>query len=83
MIEKNENESRVLAQMEKNTGERLVLRESNFRGHHILDLRTDFRDKAGVYHPTKKGVSLSLDQWAAVIPVLQAAIVGIENPATL
>jgi len=79
MVEKHENENRELASMEKNAGERLVLRESLFRGHRFLDLRTDFRDKAGVYHPTRKGVSLSLDQWAAVVPVLQAAILEMET----
>lgn len=77
-----ENESRVLGQMEKNTGERLVLRESIYRGHRFIDLRTDFRDKAGVYHPTWKGCSLSIDQWAAIIPVLQAAIMEMENAVT-
>ena len=78
MKETPANESRVLAQMEKNAGERLVMSDSTFRGHRFLDLRTHFRDKEGNYHATRKGLSLSVDQWQAVLPVLQSALLEME-----
>lgn len=78
MKEKPVNETRVLAQMDKNAGEKLVMRDSTFNGYRFLDLRTDFRDKEGNYHPTRKGLSLSVDQWLAVLPLLQATLLEME-----
>ena len=78
MKEKTANESHVLAHMDKNAGERLVLRDATLNGYRFLDLRTDFRDKAGVYHPTRKGLSLSVDQWSAVLPLLQSTLLEME-----
>ncbi|MBW4056819.1 MAG: hypothetical protein HIU83_15755 [Proteobacteria bacterium] len=82
MKEKPVNETRELASMEKNAGERLVLRDSTFNGYRFLDLRTDFRDKAGEYHPTRKGLSLSVDQWLAVLPLLQSTLLEMEATLT-
>ncbi len=76
------SEAKVIFQMEKNAGELLVIRESIIRGHRRLDLRTDFRDKVGEYHPTRKGVCLSADQWQSIIPAIQAAVEGMEVAMT-
>lgn len=64
---------------EKNLGEMLVIRTSTVRGYHRLDVRTDYRDKEGVYRPTRKGLCLSPDQWRQIIPEIQAAMIGIEG----
>lgn len=80
-MKETDNESRVICHMEKNNGERLVLQDKTYRGFRFLDLRVNFKDKAGEFLPTKKGLSLSIEQWSAVIPALQAALLEMEGSA--
>lgn len=79
MKEKPVNENRVLAHMQKNDGERLVMTDSTFRGHRFLDVRISFCDKEGEYHPTRKGLSLNKAQWEALLPGIQAALSEMES----
>lgn len=73
------SEDNAIFQIEKNSGERLVFRSSHYKGHSRLDLRTHYRDKDGVYHPTRKGVSLSNEQWRNVVREIQAVLLSMES----
>lgn len=73
------SENNVIFQVEKNSGERLVFRATEYKGHRLLDLRTDFRDKDGEYHMTKKGVSLPAAMWRRILPEIEAALLGVEG----
>ena len=56
--------------LEKNSRESLVINQSEFKGVKLVDVRVFYKDEAGDLKPTKKGVSVRLEQLDALIKAL-------------
>ena len=56
--------------LEKNSRESLVINQSEFKGVKLVDVRVFYKDDAGDLKPTKKGVSVRLEQLDALIKAL-------------
>ena len=69
----------VLANLQKNSRERVRVALDQYQGRDLLDIRvtTQMSDAADVWSPTKKGVALSV----TLLPELRAAVVKSEQQA--
>ena len=56
--------------LEKNSRESLVINQSEFKGVKLVDVRVYYKDENGDLKPTKKGVSVRLEQLDALIKAL-------------
>ena len=56
--------------LEKNSRESLVINQSEFKGVKLVDVRVFYKDENGDLKPTKKGVSVRLEQLDALIKAL-------------
>ena len=56
--------------LEKNSRESLVINQSEFKGVKLVDVRVFYKDETGDLKPTKKGVSVRLEQLDALIKAL-------------
>ena len=56
--------------LEKNSRESLVINQSEFKGVKLVDVRVFYKDENGDLTPTKKGVSVRLEQLDALIKAL-------------
>jgi len=66
----------MVAEIPKNSREVLRVSRTTFKGHDLLDVRVFYLDPTGVDEPkpTKKGLTLSLNTWAELLPVIQDAV---------
>ena len=51
----------TIAQFTKSTTEEIRVSISEFRGRHLIDIRTFYLDQDEEYKPTKKGVSIAVE----------------------
>ena len=65
----------LIAQFEKNATEVVRVSLTEYRGRKLVDVRVYYSDDEGQYHPTKKGVSLSVD----VYPDFKRALLELEK----
>ena len=56
--------------LEKNSRESLVIKQTEFKGVKLVDVRVFYKDENGDLKPTKKGVSVRLEQLDALIKAL-------------
>ena len=56
--------------LEKNSRESLVINQTEFKGVKLVDVRVFYKDENGDLKPTKKGVSVRLNQLDALIKAL-------------
>ena len=56
--------------LEKNSRESLVINQSEFKGVKLVDVRVFYKDENNDLKPTKKGVSVRLEQLDALIKAL-------------
>lgn len=61
----------LIADIEKNTRERVRVTIEEYRGHKFIDCRVYYRDEAGEWQPTRKGIALNADTLNDVIAALQ------------
>ena len=57
-------------EIERSETEKLVIENSQYKGHDLVSLRIYFLSKEGEWLPTKKGVTFRLDQLDEVIDAL-------------
>ena len=69
--------------LEKNSRESLVINQTEFKGVKLVDVRVFYKDENGDLKPTKKGVSVHLNQLDALIKALSevSAAVREQEPA--
>ena len=69
--------------LEKNSRESLVIKQTEFKGVQLVDIRVFYKDAEKNLMPTKKGVSVRLNQLDALIKALSevAAAVREQEPA--
>jgi len=65
----------LIAQFEKNATEVVRVSLTEYRGRKLVDVRVYYSDDEGQYHPTKKGVSLSVE----VYPDFKRALLELEK----
>ncbi len=65
------DEERMIVELERGAGQKVVVRRTRFKGKEYLDLRQFFQGDDGQWLPTKKGVSLSWEMCSALIEALQ------------
>ncbi|HOD65434.1 MAG TPA: transcriptional coactivator p15/PC4 family protein [candidate division Zixibacteria bacterium] len=63
-------------ELDKNATERVVIEDSEYKGHHLVQLRIYFLADDSQWLPTKKGVSFRRDQLDEVIDALQKIKAG-------
>jgi len=54
---------KVIAEFPKNQMEKVVIGLTQFNRKDLFYIRVYFKDKEGSWHPTKKGVTLSVNCW--------------------
>lgn len=57
-------------ELERSQTERLIIEDSEFKGHELVSLRIYFLSKEEEWLPTKKGVTFRRDQLEEVIGAL-------------
>lgn len=68
-----------IANIEKNTKERIHVTIEEYRGHKFIDCRVYYRDEAGEWQPTRKGIALNADTVDGVITALQKGSDALAN----
>jgi len=63
--------SREVIEIKKNSGERIVIERTEYKGHELINCRVHFRDRNGDWHPTKRGLSMLHKHWEAILPFIQ------------
>jgi hypothetical protein len=58
-------------ELERSPTEKLIIEDSNYKGHDLVSLRIYFLSKEEQWLPTKKGVTFRLDQLDEVLEALQ------------
>jgi len=57
-------------ELERNETERLIIENSEYKGHELVSLRIYFLSKENEWLPTKKGVTFRRDQLDEVLDAL-------------
>jgi hypothetical protein len=68
-----------IAEIEKNTKEKIRVSIEEYKGHRFVDCRVYFEDEAGEWRPSRKGIALSADIIDEVIEALQKASKKLEG----
>jgi hypothetical protein len=63
-------------EIERSETERLIIEDSEYKGHQLVSLRIYFLSKEDEWLPTKKGVTFRRDQLEEVIGNLQKINAG-------
>jgi len=58
-------------ELEKSPTEKIIIENSEYKGHELVSLRIYFQSKEDEWLPTKKGVSFRKDQLDEVLDALQ------------
>lgn len=69
----------LIAEIEKNSKERIKVSIEGYKGHKFIDCRVYFEDSAGEWRPTRKGIALSADTIDEVIEALQKGSAALET----
>jgi hypothetical protein len=72
-------ENMQIAEIEKNSKERIRVSVEEYKGHKFVDCRVYFQDEAGEWRPSKKGIALNADCIDEVIQTLQKASKTLEG----
>ena len=68
-----------ITNIEKNTKERIHVTIEEYHGHKFIDCRVYYRDEAGEWQPTRKGIALNADTIEDVISALQKGSDALAN----
>jgi len=68
-----------MTEIEKNSIERIRVQVSEFKGKRYIDCRVYFQGDDGLYHPSKKGITLSPDIVDEVVAALKEAKAELES----
>ena len=58
--------------VKKNSRESIVIKETTYNGHDLIDIRTFYNGKNDELLPTKKGVTFNVDKLESVIASLSS-----------
>ena len=58
--------------IKKNSGESIVISQTEFKGNDLVDMRIFFTNKDGDLSPTKKGLSIRLEKLDELVATLSA-----------
>jgi len=65
----------LIRTFEKNSGEEVRVSLTTYKGRQYLDIRAYYQRDDGQRHPTKKGITLSLD----LLPELEKALSKLQD----
>lgn len=63
----------IIAEIEKNSAERIRVSVTDYKGHQFIDCRVYYEDDQGEWKPTRKGIALNNQTIKNVIEALQKA----------
>ena len=63
----------LIAEIEKNSTERIRVTVTEYKGHKFIDCRVYYEDNQGEWRPTKKGISLNLETIDGVAEAIKKA----------
>jgi hypothetical protein len=61
----------LLAEVVKNATEVVRIRRIHFEGHELIDVRVYYRNAVGEFQPTKRGICLRPEMFAALVQAAQ------------
>jgi hypothetical protein len=70
----------LLAEVVKNATEVVRIRRIHFKGHELIDVRVYYRNAVGEFQPTKRGICLRPEMFAALVQAAQEVLerIGID-----
>ena len=68
--------------IEKNSRESIVVSETEFKGVKLVDVRVFYKDTDGELKPTRKGVSVRVEQVSELVAALSALVDDSVAPCT-
>ena len=69
----------LIAEIQKNTRERIRISIEEYRGHRLIDCRVYYEDNQGEWTPTKKGIALNNETIDEVANALNKAMSHLAN----
>jgi hypothetical protein len=75
-------EDKIIGEIKKNRGEKIVFSLGEFKGKKRIDIRTYFlgeEEDSDTWKPTKKGINISLDQWQEFKELLKEVDNALES----
>lgn len=72
------DEGRELAVMEK-TGGLIIVKEAEYKGHALVDVRQYWRDESGTLRPTRKGLTIRRSQFSEFAELITEAAESLEH----
>jgi len=69
----------LIAEIQKNTRERIRISIEEYRGHRLIDCRVYYEDDQGEWRPTKKGIALNNETIDEVANALNKAKSHLAN----
>ena len=72
----------IISEIERNQKECIRVSLEEYKGHRFIDCRIFWKDNAGEYRPSKKGISLNDETVKEVITALSKADRELEKQAS-
>ncbi|OPY05705.1 MAG: Transcriptional Coactivator p15 (PC4) [Syntrophorhabdus sp. PtaB.Bin184] len=72
----------IISEIEKNQKECIRVSLEEYKGHEFIDCRVFWKDRAGEWKPSEKGVSLNDETLKEVITVLSKTELELEKKAS-
>ncbi|MEQ8167744.1 MAG: transcriptional coactivator p15/PC4 family protein [Candidatus Eremiobacterota bacterium] len=74
-------EDRIIGEIKKNRGEKIVFSLGEFKGKKRIDIRNYFlgEEDSETWKPTKKGINISLEQWQEFKELLKEVDNALES----
>jgi hypothetical protein len=63
----------LIAEIEKNTKEKIRVSIADYKGHRFIDCRVYWKDESGDWKPSRKGIALNDETVDEVVNALQKA----------
>lgn len=60
--------------IDKNTKEKIEVKKVELKGKGFIDIRTLFKDDAGEYKPSSKGIAIPADKFEEIVNAVQSNV---------
>lgn len=63
----------LMGEIQKNSTEKIQVSTASYKGHDFIDIRIYFKDDAGEWRPTKKGIAIAPEEVDDLINFIKKA----------
>jgi len=71
--------NRILAMAAKNAREKIVIAETKYEGHDLIDVRVHYLDESDELKPTRKGIAMQRDSFPEFAEAIQEVSEKLEQ----